>query len=590
MTPTTAPDHGYRGLHPQARVDDYTAKGWWTGETADQLFRDRVAERGDTLAVADPANRAALLGSEPRRLTWRELDAEVTGLAARFLALGLRRGDVLGVQLPNTVELVEVYLAAWTLGVVVSPLAMQYREHEVTQMADQAELAALVTTYGFAGREPAADASRLAADLPALRHVIGFGLAGERPDDTPDAVVDLQPAPATDDEVARVTAYREEDPNDPNDCLTICWTSGTESEPKGVPRCHYDWLAISWATVDAPRITADDVLLNPFPMINMAGINGMFLPWLRTGCVLVQHHPFDLPTFLGQIAQERATYTVAPPALLWMLLHNEELLAKVDLSSLTRIGSGSVPLQPAMVRGWQERGVPVINFFGSNEGIGLLSSFEDFPDADERAQYFPRYGAPGVHWSSRVSEWIHTRLVDVVTGEEITEPGRSGELHLSGPTVFAGYLHGESRPSPFSEDGYLKSGDLFEIAGDRGQFLHYLDRAKDLVIRGGMNIAPAELEALIGAHPAVADVAVIGDPDEMMGERVAAVVSLNPGASLTLDDLVAYLKEQKIASYKLPERLEVRDELPRNPVGKILKRELRRTGSTAESTTAGASA
>jgi len=294
----------------------------------------------------------------------------------------------------------------------------------------------------------------------------------------------------------------------------------------------------------------------------------------------VQHHPFDLPTFLGQVAVERATYTCAPPALLWMLLGNDALMATVDVSSLTRIGSGSAPLQPAMVRGWQERhGISVINFFGSNEGIGLLSSPVDFPDPDDRAQFFPRFGAPGVTWSTRAGEWTDTRLVDIVTGEDVTTPGHPGELHISGPSVFAGYLHGDELPSPFDDRGYLRTGDLFEIAGDQGQYLRYLDRARDQVIRGGMNIAPAELEGLIADHPAVADVAVVGDPDERLGERVAAVVVLRAGASLTLDELVAWLRERSIASFKLPERLEVRDELPRNAVGKVLKRALRRGGA-----------
>lgn len=571
-----------RGLHPADKVADYQARGWWSDETVDQLFAQQVRERGDRLAIVDPANRQALLGSPPRRLTWAELDAEVTHLSAALLDLGLERGDVLGVQLPNTVELAEVYLAAWLVGVVVSPLPMQFREREIVGMGRQASFAAYVTAPHFGDRAPAADVLAVRDRIPSLRHVVAFG-APEELTGLSDGVTPMTPGAATEDERSRVAARMEADPNDANDCLTICWTSGTESEPKGVPRCHLDWLAICWATVDAPQVTADDVLLNPFPMVNMAGINGMFLPWLRTGCVLVQHHPFDLPTFLGQIATERATYTVAPPALLWMLLHNEELMATVDLSSLTRIGSGSVPLQPAMVRGWQEKhGIGVINFFGSNEGVGLLSSPEDFPDPDERARYFPRYGAPGVTWSSRVSEWIHVRLVDVVTGEDIDEPGVSGEMRISGPTVFAGYLDGEHRASPFDEQGYLKSGDLFEIAGDRKQFLHYLDRARDLVIRGGMNIAPAELEGLIADHPAVVDVAVIGDPDEVLGERVAAVVSLAPGQTLTLDELVEFLRGKQIASFKLPERLEIRDELPRNPVGKILKRVLREDAPTAK--------
>ena len=567
-----------RGLHPPDKVADYRARGWWTDDTIDGLFRQRVTERADALAVVDPANREALTGSTPRRLTWAQLDAEVTWLAARLLELGLRRGDVLGVQLPNTVELVEVYLAAWALGIVVSPLPVQLREREVAGTARQAEPVAFVTTGRVGEHALAAEAAHALAGVGSVRAVVAFGPDADTAD-VPEGVVVWNPAPASEQDRAAVAAHLAAEPGDPNDAVTICWTSGTESEPKGVPRCHMDWLAVGVATTEAPRVTVDDVLLNPFPMVNMAGISGMFLPWLLRGCVLVQHHPFDLPTFLRQVATEHATYTCAPPALLWMLLGNPELLAALDTSSLTRIGSGSAPLQPAMVRGWQERGISVINFFGSNEGIGLLSSPEDFPDPDDRAQFFPRFGAPGVTWSTRAGEWMHTRLVDIVTGEEIAEPGRPGELRISGPTVFAGYLGGDHLPSPFDEQGYLRTGDLFEIAGEQGQFLRYLDRARDQVIRGGMNIAPAEIEGLVAAHPAVADVAVIGDPDDALGERVAAVVVLREGQSLTLEELVAWLREQHVASFKLPERLEVRDSLPRNPVGKVLKRMLRRPGA-----------
>jgi acyl-CoA synthetase (AMP-forming)/AMP-acid ligase II len=567
----------HRGLHPPGRVADYQARGWWSEETVDGLLDVQVARHPDRLAVVDPANKADLTGGAPRRLTWRVLAAEVDHLAATMVGLGLQRGDVLGVQLPNTVELVEVYLAAWHLGVVVSPLAMQYREHELAGMAAQARFGALVTCPRFGDRSPLADAAAVRAELPGLRALIAYGSADELADVTvPDDVLVVPAQPASDDESQLVAQRRQADPPAANDAVTVCWTSGTEAEPKGVPRTSLEWLVTAWACIDAPRMDEHDVLLNPFPMVNMAGIGGMFLPWLRTGAVLVQHHPFDLPTFLGQIASERATYTVAPPALLWMLLANEALLSQVDLSSLTRIGSGSVPLQPPMVRGWQERhGIGVINFFGSNEGVALLSSPEDFPDPDERATYFPRYGAPGTRWTSRVSEWVSLRLVDLGTGEDITEPGTPGELRLGGPTVFPGYLGGETLPSPFDDQGYLRTGDVFEIAGDRGQYLRFVDRAKDVVIRGGMNVAPAELEALLSAHPAVAEVAVIGDRDPALGERVAAVVVLRPDASLDLSELVEFLRAQKIASYKLPERLEVRDSLPRNPVGKILKRELR---------------
>jgi acyl-CoA synthetase (AMP-forming)/AMP-acid ligase II len=399
----------------------------------------------------------------------------------------------------------------------------------------------------------------------------------------PDGIVALEPAPAEGTGTVpaegardRVESYAAAHPADPNDCITICWTSGTESTPKGVPRTHYDWLAMSWATVDAPRLTSDDVLLNPFPMVNMAGINGMFLPWLRVGGVLVQHHPFDLPTFLRQIEDERVTYTVAPPALLSMLLARVDLLAATDIGSLRLIGSGSVPLAPGMVKGWQDvHGIGIINFFGSNEGIGLLTDPHDVPDPEQRARYFPRYGVPGVTWTSRISEWVKLRLVDPDTGAEVTEPGVPGELRIKGPMVFAGYLRGESLASPFDERGYLRTGDVFVIAGDDGRFLRYVDRAKDLIIRGGMNIAPAELEGLISGHPGVAEVAVVGYPDEVLGEKACAVVVAKEGATLTLEELLTHLRDARIASYKLPERLELRTTLPRNPVGKILKRDLR---------------
>lgn len=539
---------GARRLHPPERVAEYTAAGWWGEDTLDALFRARVRENPGRLAVVDPANKQDLVGLPPRRLTWGELDAEVDRLAAHLAQHGLVPGQVIGVQLPNTVEQVALYLACWRIGLIVSPMPMQYREHEISQLAKLAEFAAYVTVERFGGRSMAAEAATLGLPLISLDDVPA-GSGGQLP--------------------VHVA--------DPNDCVTICWTSGTESTPKGVPRCHNDWLAVATVCMEAPRMTADDVLLNPFPMVNMAGFAGLFLPWLLVGGVFVQHHPFDLPTFLAQIQGERVTYTVAAPALLNMLLAREDMLGTTDISSLTRIGSGSAPLSPAMVRGWQERhGIGVINFFGSNEGAGMLTDPYDVPDPEQRARYFPRYGTPGVSWSTRADKWTRMRVVDLVTGEDITEPERPGELRLKGPQVFAGYLGGAGLASPFDEQGYLKTGDIFEIAGERRQFIRYVDRAKDLVIRGGMNIAAAELEHLIAEHPAVGEVAIVGYPDEMLGEKICAVVIPAPGAEAPcLDDLVTFLRDRHIASYKLPERLELRDALPRNPVGKILKRELR---------------
>jgi acyl-CoA synthetase len=560
-----------RKMHPQARVDEYLGNGYWANETVQQIFLDRVAEFGDELAAVDPTNKADLVDLPPLRVSWNDIARDTERLAAVLLANGIGEGDVLAVQLPNIVELIVAYLAAWRVRAIVSPLPVQYRRHEVVELGNIGEPVAFLTSDRIGQRPVAAEIVDMLADIPSLQTVLYYG-----PSDVPGAVsVADELDNVGPDELAAVAAYADEHPVDPNDCITICWTSGTESRPKGVPRAHYEWLVMSWDTVYSPSLTHEARILNPFPMVNMAGINGMFLPWLRVGCVLVQHHPFDLSVFLQQIEQEGITYTVAPPALLAMLLQREELLAGSDISTLRQIGSGSVPLQEWMVRGWYDKyGISIINYFGSNEGISLMTDVKLMTDPAQRARFFPRYGG-GRQWSFPAAQRTSIKLIDPDTGAEIDEPDHPGELYLKGPSLFAGYLDGANVASPFDEDGYLKTGDMFVIDGPEQQFLRYVDRAKDLIIRGGMNIAPAELETLIASQPAVAEVAVVGYPDDVLGEKVCAVIALKPGATLTLAELNEHLSAQQIATYKLPERLAIVDTLPRNPVGKILKRQLR---------------
>jgi acyl-CoA synthetase (AMP-forming)/AMP-acid ligase II len=560
-----------RKMHPQRRIDEWVAKGAWTDETVQQLFIDRVGEFGDALAVVDPPNKRELVDIDPLRVSWNEMSTQVDALASVLLENGLGEGDVVAVQLPNIVELAVVYLAVWRIRGIVSPLPVQYRRHELVELGNIGSVDAFITSDRIAKRAAAADVVGMRGDIPSLRVVLSYGPSEVDGTVHIGAAVDRQ----TEAQLAAVADYANAHPVDPNDCITICWTSGTESRPKGVPRAHYEWLVMSWDTVYSPSLTHESRILNPFPMVNMAGINGMFLPWLRVGCVLVQHHPFDLQIFLRQIQDERITYTVAPPALLALLLQREELLASADISTLRQIGSGSVPLQEWMVRGWYDRhGITIINYFGSNEGISLMTDVVLMTDPAQRARYFPRYGG-GREWSFPASRQTTVKLIDPATGTEIKEPGIAGELYLRGPSLFGGYLDAANVPSPFDEDGFLKTGDMFVIDGPNGEFLRYVDRAKDLIIRGGMNVAPAELETLIASHPDVAEVAVVGYPDDVLGEKICAIVVPKSGASITLGSLVEHLAAQQIASYKLPERLELRSELPRNPVGKILKRQLR---------------
>jgi len=345
-----------------------------------------------------------------------------------------------------------------------------------------------------------------------------------------------------------------------------------------VPRSHNEWLVVAPSIIEAAGIGPGARLLNPFPLVNMAGFSTAFAGWLVLGGTLVQHQPFTLPVFLQQLREEKIDYTVSPPAVLNMLLQNEQLLAGIDFKRLSRIGSGSAPLSDWMVRGFADRyGVQIVNYFGSNEGAALSGSAADIPEPELRAQFFPRAGVAGYDWHVSTTRKIRTRLVDLDSGEDILEAGRPGEIRFAGPTIFSGYWNApEQSARAFDEQGFYKTGDLFEIAGDRLQYYRYVGRSKDLVIRGGMNISSEEIENLLLGCPGVREAAVVGVPDATLGEKVCACVVAAEGAAPTLEEINAFLREhRKVAVYKLPEYLLPVAALPRNPVGKILKRALR---------------
>ena len=552
---------------PPERVASYRQAGWWRGETVDALFRRAVAARGACEALADAPNRADLVGTPPRRMTYAEVDAAVDALAHAFSRLGVTRGDVVAIQLPNVVEGVLAFLACARMGAILSPVAMAYRGHELRQILPSVLPKLYLTVGVFHGCDHAAMLLELKAQGVTGAEIVRLGReapAGAH------ALDDLTAAAPT-------TPYPTPADLDAAEALTICWTSGTEASPKGVPRHHDHWVINGDALAEAAGLRPGDTILNPFPLINIAAIGGMVMTWLVCQGRLIQHHPFDLPIFLRQMQDEQVAYTVAPPAVLNMLLQNEALLAAADLSKLRCLGSGSAPLAPWMVKGWQDQyGVTVMNVFGSNEGASLFSTGTAIPDPEQRARFFPRFGAMGVDWPASFPAKIRTRLAHPETGAEITEPGAEGELRIAGAMTFDGYWRApELTAKAFDEQGYFRTGDLFEIAPEAGgRFYRFVGRCKEIIIRGGQNISPAELDVLIESHPKVREASCAAYPDERLGERVCAVVALRPDQALTLDELTAHLKAHDIATFKLPEKLRIIDALPRNPLGKVLRREL----------------
>ncbi len=517
----------------------------------DEMVRAAAGRRPEQLALADAPNRADVFGGEPRRFAWAQLDNAVDNLASALSDLGAKPGVGVAIQLPNVAELVISILATVRLGAVAVPFPIQHRAHELRHGFGTADIGLVITAERPDRPDQLATMASVMAELIPDAPLAVFGDPGS----SNGVAIGLD----TDTPLARMTG------SPVDDVATVCWTSGTTGTPKGVPRTNAMWMASGRFQVEQLGITSDDRILCPFPVVNMAGIGGMLVPWAIAGATLHLHQPMSLPVFLGQLIGEKITYTVAPPPLLNMLLADESILAGADLSDLRKISSGSAPLDPWMVAGWQDKGIEIVNVFGSNEGAAMLSTMASVPDPKQRARFFPRPNREGVK----------IRLIDLATGDVIDESGHVGELRFSGPTVFNGYLG--SSGEEFDSDGFYRTGDLFEWVDGASEprLLRFVDRAKDIIIRGGMNVSAAEVEGLVSSHDAVVECAAVAFADPVLGEKVGVFVVAAAGAAPTLDDITAHLRNLDVASYKHPERLEVVDELPRNPVGKVVKPELR---------------
>ena len=571
-------------LVQQAQINNYTAHGWWGTKTLWDYFVTNVSTRSDQEAVVDASNRSDFAHGLPLRLTWSQLGHAVDRFCVLLIENKLRKDDILVAMLPNCVEQFVVYLSCARLGIVVTPVPVQYREHELDHILAHTGAKGVVTFSQIGKAGSAHHAAAMFCDLqavhPALEKILAWG------DVLPGGVVNISTVtqnPLTQEQQERLVQTEHDAAVSANDVFTICWTSGTEAQPKGVPRSHNEWLIVAPSIIEAALIPQHARLLNPFPFVNMAGLSTAFAAWLVLGGTVVQHHPFNLPVFLQQLREENIDYTVSPPAVLNMLLQNETLLEGIDFKRLSRIGSGAAPLSEWMVSGFANKyGVQIVNYFGSNEGAALSGSDIDIPDTALRAQFFPRAGVDGFNWHVSTTRKIKTRLVDLETGLDIIASGQPGELRFSGPTVFGGYFRNpQLSERAFDEQGFYKTGDLFEIAGDALQYYRYVGRSKDLVIRGGMNISSEEIEGLLAACPGVREVAVVGVPDPILGEKLCACVVSIEGQPMTLEILSDFLRnQQKVAAFKLPEYLMLLSSLPRNPVGKILKRTLREQART----------
>jgi 2,3-dihydroxybenzoate-AMP ligase len=529
--------------YPPEFAARYRALGFWEDRSMAQFF-DEICERY--------AEHTALV-SNGEQITYRQLATRAERLALHLLKLGLRPLDRVVMQLPNIPEFVYLYGALQKVGAIPVMALPAQRFTEIQHFVTLSE------AVGYAIPERTGDfsfpelAARIQRELEGLRWVF---VAGQT--DQP-GWVSLPILLETESGLPRERLSEIE--IDPTLPALFQLSGGTTGVPKLIPRTHNDYLYNSKAAAAINDIHPDDALLCVLPLshnfpLACPGLQGFLMHGART-VLSTSSRTEDL---LKLIEQERISHVELVPTLLIRLL-NDPALKKYDLSSLRVINSGGQKLQSEVKRR-AEAMIPtckVQEVFGMAEG---LLCYVRLDDPDE-----VRYETAG----RPVSPGDELRLVDE-QGNDVPD-GEIGELLVRGPYTLRGYFRvPEYNARTFTADGFYRSGDLMRRHPSGNYIVE--GRKKDLINRGGEKISAEEVENLILAHPAVLNVACVPMPDPQLGERMCAFVVLRPGETLTLQQLAQYLLQKDIAKFKLPERLEILDELPLSRVGKVLKQAL----------------
>lgn len=487
-------------------------------------------------------DRVALIDGERRR-TYRELDARAMRLARALLELGLQPGERVAVVQENRIEYVETAIAIARAGGALVPLLGALTAPEHAFMVGDAE-ARFVVALGGDALPRAREAAGETASALALAAGDGAVDLAALADDQPDEPLAIDRPPGA--------------------LAQILYTSGTTGHPKGVTHSYASVAAAMGAWATAFRVGPDDRLLGQLALSHFGG-RAMDACWVAGATLVILPGP-DPKAMLGAIAEHRVTMVLAIPTLLRMLLDHPDA-ADADLSSLRAVVYAAAPAAPALVRRSLERLGPVLyTGFGQTEAYGLNT----WMGPDEHVAALESGGERLTSVGRECAAFAQVRICSE-DGAAVS-PGEIGEICVCAPWATPGFWKRPELDRERLRGGWLRTGDLGRVDAEGYVFL--ADRVEDKIITGGFNVYPAEIEAALGEHPAVAECAVFAIPDPKWGEAVRAAVTLRPGHALEPAELIAFCKEH-LARFKVPKGIEVVSELPKSGVGKILRRALR---------------
>jgi len=520
-------------------IDLRVRGGEWPNKTIVGLARDQASRYPDRVALHEG----------DIHLTNGQIWRLANKLAASLKARGVKAGDIVAMQLPNWAETSIIYLAAGLTGAILNPILPILRDKEVSFMLRDSGARVLFIPERFRNFSYVDMIDRIRDDLPKLESVVILrGEAGKH--SAWDALIDVDlPLPLWPE-------------SDPNDVKIVMYTSGTTGRPKGVMHTHNTLQAEILTYLTSWELGADDVIFMASPVSHITGCLLAFeLPWASNSPVVLQEK-WDAGQAIDLFLKYGVTFTSSSTPFLRELLdaakaRNEHLLG------FKRFVCGGMAIPPQLILDAHE--------WFRNATIGRCCGMTEVPAITiaikSREQIALGAGTDGI-----LSPGTEVRICDPKTGVQLP-PGVEGEIIARAPEQFVGYFRPEDNQGAFTEDGFFLTGDIGILSAEN--CLSITGRKKDLIIRGGENISAREIEDALSEHEAIAEVAVVAMPHERLGEGVACFIVLKEGRSIDQSEVARYLNSLSIARQKIPERVEIAAELPRNIQGKVLKNILR---------------